>query len=138
VYGRLSEEKAMKKKPVVPDGFRVKYDKWHFSPAVESGGFLFVAGCTGAGPDGTISKDVREQFRRAFRNVEATLAEAGLSYADVVEMVSYHVDLQEHFEEFFHVKDEFVHEPYPTWTAVGVSSLVADGAVVEVKVTARM
>jgi enamine deaminase RidA (YjgF/YER057c/UK114 family) len=127
----------MKKKPIVPEAQRAKYDRWHFSPAIESGGFLFVSGCTGAGPDGSVSDDVTEQFRQAFRNVEAALAEADLSYDDVVEMVTYHVDLEEHFEDFVLVKDEFVGEPYPAWTAVGVSALAADGALVEVKVTAR-
>jgi enamine deaminase RidA (YjgF/YER057c/UK114 family) len=128
----------MKSKPVVPHGFRVKYDKWHFSPAVESGGFLFVSGCTGAGPDGSISGNTRQQFRQAFRNVELALAEAGLSYADVVEMVSYHVELEENFQDFVLVKDEFVAEPYPAWTAVGVSSLAAEGALVEIKATAKL
>ena len=127
----------MKAEPIVPAEFRAKYDRWHFSPAVESGGFLFVSGCTGATPDGSVSADVREQFKQAFRNVEVALAEAGLSYVDVVEIVSYHVELEEHFKEFLLVKDEFVGEPYPAWTAVGVSSLAADGALVEVKVTAR-
>ena len=31
----------MKKKPIIPPDWIVKYDKWHFSPAVESGEFLF-------------------------------------------------------------------------------------------------
>ena len=131
-------DSAMKKKAIVPDDYRVKYDRWHFSPAVESGGFLFVSGCTGAGPDGAVSGDIIEQFRQAFRNVEVALVEAGLSFADVVEIVSYHVELEKHFTEFVLVKDEFVGEPYPAWTAVGVSALAADGALVEVKVTAKV
>jgi enamine deaminase RidA (YjgF/YER057c/UK114 family) len=128
----------MKKKAIVPDDYRVKYDRWHFSPAIESGGFVFVSGCTGARPDGIVSKDIKEQFRQAFRNAETALAESGLSYADVVEIVSYHVDLETYFEEFVLVKDEFIGEPYPAWTAVGVSALAADGALVEVKVTAKL
>jgi len=35
------------------------------------------------------------------------------------------------------VKDGFCKEPYPAWTAVGVSEL-AFGALVEIKVTARI
>ena len=52
-------------------------------------------------------------------------------------MVTYHVGLREHFEEFTRIKDEFIKEPYPAWTAIGVSELAADGAVIEIKVTAR-
>ena len=128
----------MKKKPIIPPGSRDKYDKWHFSPAVESGGFLFVSGCTGTRPDGTISTDVREQFRQAFKTVETSLVAGGLTYSDVVEMTSYHVGLAEHFAEFMLVKDEFIEEPYPAWTAIGVSGLAADGALIEIKVTAKI
>ena len=127
----------MDKKSIVPAVWSSKYDIWHFSPAVESGGFLFVSGCTGTRPDGTISADVREQTRQAFKTIEMSLVEAGASMADVVEIVSYHVGLEEHFDDFCQVKDEFIGEPYPAWTAVGVSGLAANGAVIEVKVTAK-
>lgn len=128
----------MKKKSVVPAGMSAKYDKWHFSPAVESGGFLFVSGCTGTRADGTNATDVKEQFRQAFRNVEMALVEAGLSFSDVVEMITYHIGLKDHFYDFMQVKDEFIDEPYPAWTAIGVSELAADGAVIEIKVTAKV
>jgi enamine deaminase RidA (YjgF/YER057c/UK114 family) len=128
----------LKRKTVIPPDQSAKYDRWHFAPAVESGGFLFVSGCTGTRPDGTNSSDVSEQFRQAFKTVEMSLAEAGLTFSDVVEMTSYHVGLEKHFQEFMVVKDEFVGEPYPAWTAVGVSELAADGAVIEIKVTARV
>jgi len=128
----------VKKKPIIPPASRDKYDKWHFSPAMESGGFLFVSGCTGTRPDGTNSADVREQFRQAFKTVEASLVAGGLAYSDVVEMTSYHVGLAEHFAEFMLIKDEFIEEPYPAWTAIGVSGLAADGALIEIKVTAKV
>lgn len=128
----------MKNTPIIPSDLRVKYDRWHFSPAMASGGFLFVSGCTGTRPDGTNSKDVKEQFEQAFRTIEKTLAEADLTFADVVEMTTYHVGLKVHFSEFVQVKDEFIKEPYPAWTAIGVSELAADGALIEIKVTAKM
>ena len=59
----------MKTKAIVPSELSANYHTWHFSPAVESGGFLFVSGCTGTRPDGTNSKDVKEQFRQAFKTV---------------------------------------------------------------------
>jgi enamine deaminase RidA (YjgF/YER057c/UK114 family) len=133
-----TKENGLKMKSIVPDDYREKYDKWHFSPAVESGGFLFVSGCTGARPDGTVSENVKEQFRQVFRNVGASLGVAGLTYSDVVELVSYHLEMEKHFHEFIFVKDEFVGEPYPAWTAVGVSGLAADGALVEMKATAKV
>lgn len=127
----------MDKKPIIPPDLKVRYDQWHFSPAIACGGFLFISGCTGTRFDGTNSADVSEQFRQAFRTVERSLTEAGLTFSDVVEMTSYHIGLGEHFQDFIRVKDEFIDEPYPAWTAVGVSELTADDAVIEIKVTAR-
>ena len=66
------------------------------------------------------------------------LVEAGLSFSDVVEMVTYHIGLEGHFHDVVRIKDEFIDEPYPTWTAIGVSELAADGAVVEIKVIAKL
>lgn len=127
----------MKKKVIIPDHFQPVYDKWHYALAAESGGFVFVSGCTGTRTDGTISSDVKEQVTQAFLHIEAALAEAGLTFDDVVDMITYHVGLQEHISEFAEVKDQFIKAPYPAWTAVGVTELAVPGAIIEVKVTAK-
>ena len=127
----------MDKKSIIPSELRKKYDHWHFSPAIQSGGFLFVAGCTGTRLDGTISNDVEEQFRQAFATVEKSLVEAGLSFSDVIDMTTYHVGLRSHLEQFKRVKDDFIPEPYPAWTAVGVTELAVEGAVIEIRVIAK-
>jgi enamine deaminase RidA (YjgF/YER057c/UK114 family) len=123
---------------VIPPGWEKIYDRWHYAPAVRDGDHLRCSGCIGVGPDGTISPDPELQFRHSFERVAAVLAGAGLSLADVVEMTTYHVDLQRHWATFMKVKDEFVHAPYPAWTAVGVTELARPGALIEVKVTARI
>lgn len=127
----------MKKKIVIPEHFQPVYDKWHYALAVESGGFLFVSGCTGTRNDGTNSDVPKEQFEQAFVRVQGALQEAGLTFDDVVEMVTYHVGLQAHLNDFKAVKDQFIKDPYPTWTAVGVTELAVPGAIIEVKVTAK-
>jgi enamine deaminase RidA (YjgF/YER057c/UK114 family) len=38
---------------------------------------------------------------------------------------------------FIKVKDEFFAAPYPAWTAVGVSELITDGALAEIRAIAR-
>jgi len=35
------------------------------------------------------------------------------------------------------VKDEYVSSPYPAWTAIGVTELITEGTIVEVRVIAR-
>ena len=63
------------------------------------------------------------------------LEKAGASLDEIVEMTSFHVGLNEHIGIFMQVKDGLIKEPYPAWTAIGVSEL-AFGALVEIKVTA--
>lgn len=113
----------METKLIIPSDLRGRYDNWHFSPAVECGGFLFVSGCTGIKLDGSISNNLEEQFRQAFETVKKSLVEAGLTYSDVIEMTTYHVGFKSHLEKFKQVKDEFIIEPYLAWTAIGVSEL---------------
>ena len=127
----------MVKKVIIPPDLRKKYDDWHFSPAVESGGFIFVSGCTGTKLDGTISSDEKNQFRQAFKTAEKSLIEAGVSFSNVIEITTYHVELRKNLEKFMSVKDEFIPEPFPAWTAVGVSELAIEGAIIEIRITAK-
>jgi len=61
-----------------------------YSRAVVDGEFVFVAGTTGFDyARMTISDDPAEQARQALRNIEAALAEAGASLADVVRVRYY-------------------------------------------------
>jgi enamine deaminase RidA (YjgF/YER057c/UK114 family) len=60
-----------------------------------------------------------------------------MDLSHVVEMTSYHVGLRKHLDTFIKVKDEFIVEPYPAWTAVGVGELITAGTLVEIRVIAR-
>ena len=124
-----------RRRVVIPDGMQRMYDQFHFAPAVRVGKHVFCSGQVGSGPGGKLDPDPAAQFTDAFENVRALLEEAGASWADVVEMTSFHVGLNEHIGVFMQVKDGFLKEPYPAWTAVGVSEL-AFGALVEIKVRA--
>ncbi|MFK7804538.1 MAG: Rid family hydrolase [Anaerolineae bacterium] len=88
-------------------------------------------------PDGRRSSYDNWHFAPAVESVGESLTEAGLTFADVVEMTTYHVGLQAHLKEFIEVKDRFVPAPYPAWTAIGVVELAVLGAVIEVQVTAK-
>ena len=128
----------MDKKSIVPTDLRDYYSDWHFSPAIRSGGFVFVSGCTGTMPGGTVPTSIDEQIRQSFRKIEMSLTQAGLTFADVVEMTTYHVGIRNQLAYFRRIKDEFISEPYPAWTAVGISELAVEGALVEIRVTAKI
>jgi enamine deaminase RidA (YjgF/YER057c/UK114 family) len=124
-----------KRRTVIPDGMQNFYDQFHFAPAVRAGKHVFCSGQVGNGHDGKLDPDPAVQIASAFENVSAVLKEAGVSWDDVVEMTSFHVGFNEHIGVFMQVKDGYVKEPYPAWTAIGVAEL-AFGALVEIKVTA--
>jgi enamine deaminase RidA (YjgF/YER057c/UK114 family) len=129
----------MKKSDVVlPKGMEGFYNNFHFSPAVKDKDRLFLAGMIGLEPDGTAVKDPEKQYTQAFETLKAVLAEAGCSYSDVVEMTTFHVGLQAQLQLFSKVKDRYMPEPYPAWTGIGVSELAVPGALVEIRLVARL
>ena len=66
------------------------------------------------------------------------LKEAGAGYNDIVDSTLYIVDLQKNAATMAAVKDEFIEEPYPASTWIGVTELVIPGARAEIKVVARI
>jgi enamine deaminase RidA (YjgF/YER057c/UK114 family) len=125
------------KETLSPAAFSHFIRDWHLSPVVVSGEFVFLSGVTGAHPDLTVAADPETQIRDTFDFLEESLACAGLTFDDVVEMTSYHVDLRTHLPAFVRVKDEYVAAPYPAWTAIGVSELITPGTIIEIRVIAR-
>jgi len=122
---------------VVPASQQAFYDRFHFAPAVRAGDLLLCSGQIGTGPDGRPQADPEAQFVAAFEQVKAVLREAGLDFSDVIELTTFHVGMQ-HLTTFAGVKDRYLDEPYPAWTAIGVSELAFPGGLVEVRATARL
>jgi enamine deaminase RidA (YjgF/YER057c/UK114 family) len=123
---------------VIPASMQTMYDRFHFAPAVRSGNFLLCSGQIGIGPDGRAPSDPTEQFTHAFEGVKAILADAKLDFSDVVEMTTFHVGLLQNLGAFMTVKDRYLPEPFPAWTAIGVSELAFPGGLAEVRVVAAL
>jgi enamine deaminase RidA (YjgF/YER057c/UK114 family) len=111
------------------------YDDYSFSPAIRAGDLLFCSGTIGNDTEGGVPDDPAEQFTLAFQHLADVLSAAGASFADVVEITSFHVGT-EHLDTFAEVKRRFLEKPYPAWTAIGVAQLGMPGALVEIKATA--
>jgi enamine deaminase RidA (YjgF/YER057c/UK114 family) len=123
---------------VIPGHWADFYKSTHIPAAVQDGDRLYATGHTGEDPDGNFSVDPEEQIRQTFRSLGATLSKAGASWADVVELNSYHVGLQGQADALIAIAGEFLIDPYPAWTAVGVTELIDEGAVVEISCIASM
>ena len=128
---------AMPHRPIMPAEFRAGAEQLKLSPAVIAGNLVFLTGVTGH-LRGEIPAEPEAQFRNAFDKIGIVLSEAGLTFASLVEMTSYHVGLRAHFDLFNSVRLEYLSEPYPAWTAVEVAGLRREGAVVEIRVIAMI
>ncbi len=125
-------------KRIIPASMKAYYESYHFAPAVIDGDHLRCSGVIGTGADGKCSSDPETQFTQAFESLGAVLAEAGVDASAITEMTTFHVGLQEHMAAFMKVKDRFIADPYPAWTAIGITELAIPGGLVEIRVTARM
>ena len=121
---------------ILPESMQGTYNSFHFAPAQRHDGVVYASGQIGTGPDGKVPESAEDEFRNAWNMVGAILAEAGLGFENIIEFTSYHVGLQENLGTFMKVKDEFIKEPYPAWTAIGITELAVPGARVEIRVRA--
>ena len=130
---------AKSSKRVIPPSQQNFYDNFHFAPAVIDGKHLRCSGVIGINlADGSVSTDPSTQFVQAFENLAEVLTAGGASFADITEMTTFHVGLQQHLTAFMAVKDGFIEAPYPAWTAIGITELAIPGGLVEIRVTARI
>ncbi|MBN8975487.1 MAG: RidA family protein [Rhizobiales bacterium] len=118
-----------------PDGSTI-FKKFGYSPAVRAGNFLYVAGQIGLNPDGSMPANDEGQIVNAFDRLKIVMEEAGASLDDIVELVSYHVGLQNHLGKFVEIKSRYIREPYPTWTILEIAGLARPGLIIEIKAVA--
>jgi enamine deaminase RidA (YjgF/YER057c/UK114 family) len=107
-----------------------------FADAVVTGRDVYLSGAMTTLEDG--ETDLEKAYTRTFEAIGRTLANAGASWDDVVEITSFHTDLTSQMPAIVAVKSRFVKPPHAAWTAIGVSRLVADKGITEIKVIAKL
>ena len=122
---------------VIPPRMERAYDEFHYAPATRVGNVVYVSGIP-AGP----GKTYEEQVDNLFKALERTLAEAGATMDDVVEIMTFHAqatdskNFGEEFAKFAPIHAKYFRKHYPSWTAVGTTALLQPGSPVELKATA--
>ena len=124
-----------KRVDIVPSEMKIINERYHYSPAVRAGDFLFVSGQVGRDADMNVVVGKEEQLVQAFENLRLVLTEASADFDDVVEIVTYHTDIRD-LGLVVEVKDRYFKNRYPAWTGVGVTSLSTPGLEFEIKATA--
>ena len=119
-----------------PGKSRAMYDRFHFSQATRVGEMIWVSGQVGLDANMRPGKGLTEQARLAFTGLRTVLEAAGASLGDVVELITFHIDLRGGSAEFGKVKDEIFPSNYPSWTAIGVTQLAMPELLVEIRAVA--
>ena len=105
----------------------------HFRRA---GDFIFVSGTSARRADDSIAgEDIRTQTRSVIENIRDILAAAGASLADVVEVSTFLVSMDD-FGGYNEVYGEFFGYQGPARTTVAVSALPHPQLLIEIKAVA--
>lgn len=95
-----------------------------YNQAIKLGNLVFTSGQIGLVPETgeLVGPGTAEQARQAFNNLKAVAEQAGGDLGSVVKFTLFLTDLSE-FGEVNAIMQEFVPEPYPARSTVGVASL---------------
>ncbi len=105
-----------------------------YSPAIlaEGGKLLFISG---QGPR-DMEADVETQLRQTFVQIRELVDAAGGSMRHIVMIRAYFLNMARDLAAFRKVRQEFLVEPFPAATAVGVTELAVPGLQVEIEAVA--
>lgn len=125
------------RRDIIPPGMENIFERFRYAPGVLVDDTLYIAGQVGRNEKLEVVQGTEAQFVQAFENVAKVLRAAGASFDDVVEMVTYHVDMRD-LALFMEVKNRYFTQRVPAWTGIGVTALAMPGLLVEIKCTARL
>jgi enamine deaminase RidA (YjgF/YER057c/UK114 family) len=105
-----------------------------YSPGIRAEGHrvIFVSG---QGPS-DLKADMETQIRQTFDHIGLVLKAGGGSFRDVVMLRAYFVHLARDLPVYRKVRRDYLSEPYPASTAVGVTELAIPGLEVEIEAVA--
>ena len=108
-----------------------------YSQAVKVGNMVLTSGQLGLDPvTGELASGIEAQTHQAFKNLEAILKEAGGSLASVVKFTLFLTDLAD-FAAVNAIMAQYVPEPFPARSTVGVASL-PKGGIFEIEAIAQV
>jgi reactive intermediate/imine deaminase len=108
-----------------------------YSQAIRAGNLLFVSGQVAFGADGQVVGvgDMEAQARAVFENLGRVVAAAGGGPGNITALTIFLTDMSRR-AEVSKVRREFVVEPYPASSLVGVQALAHPDLLVEVEAIA--
>jgi len=124
---------------IVPEQAKSSYENWGYAPAIRVGNTIYVSGVVSVlEGEGSYEERYARGFRTALAWIETVLNEAGAGLDDVVDITSFHTDLQRQLQTAVKVRMEVMAKPHPTWTAVGTPALATPDGQTEIRVIAYL
>jgi enamine deaminase RidA (YjgF/YER057c/UK114 family) len=127
----------MERKDIVPQGMEIIRERFNYSPGVVVGDTLYIAGQVGRDENLNVLEGANAQYIQAFENVSKVLSAAGATFDNVVDMVTYHIDVGD-LANFMTIKDRYFTNNVPAWTGIGVAGLAMPGLLIEIKCVAKL
>lgn len=106
----------------------------HYCDAVRFGNLLFISGIPPTDAKGNLvgGDDVAAQARQVFVNMKAVLDAAGATFADILKVTVYLLDVNDR-KRINPVRQEFFGAARPASTLIGVRELAIPGMKVEIE-----
>lgn len=106
-----------------------------YSPGIAAGDYVFLAGQIPIDDAGNIVPgEIEAQTEQVFKNIDAVLSAAGLTFAHVVKATVFMIDLGE-FGRMNAIYEKYAKQPYPARSTIQVAGL-PKGARVEIEMIA--
>jgi enamine deaminase RidA (YjgF/YER057c/UK114 family) len=121
---------------LVPAGVRAPFARYSHAVEVPADArWLVCSGQLGIAPDDAVPESAEAQAVLCFEAIGACLAEAGMSFADIVRINAYVTD-RAHMGPYMAVRDRYVTAPPPPSTLMIVSGFTREEFKVEIEVMA--
>jgi 2-iminobutanoate/2-iminopropanoate deaminase len=105
-----------------------------YSPAIDTGGLVFVSGQIGVNSSGDLPDGIAAQAEQALKNLAGVLDAAGLSMSDVAKTTCFLADIND-FNAFNDIYSKHVGDPPPARSTYQVGALPR-GARIEIEAIA--
>ena len=108
----------------------------HVVEATTPGRLVYIAGQLGIDREGKVVGDFRKQAVQTFENLKNALAAVGGSFAEVVKLNNYLLDMSD-LPVFREVRDSYLGQGNrPASTTIAIAGLAREGALLEVEAVA--
>jgi enamine deaminase RidA (YjgF/YER057c/UK114 family) len=105
-----------------------------YADAVVAGDTIYLSGVVvGQRPGETLEA----AFERAYVKMGSVLTRAGAGWGDVVDVTSFHTDVNAQIRAMSAVQKRHMAGRIPAWTAIDVDRLIPDNGITEIKIVAR-